>query len=54
MTRFYCPGCWKDFERDFSPCPSCGLDIREFWSSKDHVEKLIHASKPNLKMEDTL
>jgi HEAT repeat protein len=43
MTRFYCPGCWKDFEKDFIRCPFCGLNIHVFWSSRDHVEKLILA-----------
>jgi enolase len=42
MTRFYCPGCWKDFEEDFPSCPYFGLNIREFWGSKDYTEKLIH------------
>ena len=41
--RFYCPRCWWDFDRDVSHCPHCGLDIREFWKSKDYVEKLILA-----------
>lgn len=29
MTRFYGPGCWKDFEQDFTTCLFCDLDIRE-------------------------
>ena len=41
MMRFYCPGCWKDFDKDYSVCPFCGLDIHKFWDSKDYVEKLI-------------
>lgn len=41
MPRFYCPDCWLDFEKDYAVCPSCGFRIREFWSSKDYVEKLI-------------
>jgi HEAT repeat protein len=41
--RFYCPRCWRDFDRDVPQCPHCGLDIREFWKSKDYVEKLIIA-----------
>ena len=43
MVRFYCPGCWKDFGENLNPCPHCGLDIREFWNSKDWIEKLILA-----------
>jgi predicted amidophosphoribosyltransferase len=43
MVRFYCPGCWKDFGKDYARCPFCGLNIHEFWDSKDHVEKLILA-----------
>jgi HEAT repeat protein len=42
-VRFYCPCCWHDFERDEAICPYCGLDIRDFWKSKDYVEKLIVA-----------
>ena len=41
--RFYCPRCWRDFNRDVPHCPHCGLDIREFWKSRDYVEKLILA-----------
>lgn len=41
MPRFYCPDCWLDFEKDYAVCPSCSFEIREFWSSKDYVEKLI-------------
>jgi HEAT repeat protein len=41
--RFFCPRCWHDFERDEARCPHCGLDIEEFWNSKDYVEKLIAA-----------
>ena len=41
--RFYCPRCWRDFAKDVTICPHCGLDIREFWKSKDYVEKLIIA-----------
>jgi HEAT repeat protein len=41
--RFYCPRCWRDFAKDVPICPHCGLDIREFWKSKDYVEKLIIA-----------
>jgi len=43
MTRFFCPGCWKDFEQDSDRCHFRGLNIREFRDSKDHVEKLILA-----------
>jgi HEAT repeat protein len=43
MVKFYCPGCWNDFDQDVSSCPFCGLDIHEFWTSKDYVEKLILA-----------
>jgi hypothetical protein len=39
--RFYCPRCWWDFNNDVPICPHCGIDIREFWKSKDYVEKLI-------------
>jgi HEAT repeat protein len=42
-VRFYCPGCWHDFAQDFDQCPNCGLEIRQFWASKDYVEKLILA-----------
>ena len=41
--RFYCPRCWQDFEKDVPICPHCGLDIEEFWKSRDYVEKLIIA-----------
>jgi HEAT repeat protein len=41
--RFYCPHCWRDFDQDVRRCPHCGLDINEFWDSKDYVEKLILA-----------
>lgn len=41
--RFYCPRCWRDFDKDVPQCPHCGLDIREFWKSRDYVEKLIIA-----------
>jgi len=41
--RFYCPRCWLDFDKDVPQCPHCGLDIREFWKSRDYVEKLIIA-----------
>jgi len=41
--RFYCPRCWRDFAQDVPICPHCGLHIREFWDSKDYVEKLIIA-----------
>jgi len=41
--RFYCPACWADFGEDFDWCPHCGLDVREFWASKDYVEKLVLA-----------
>jgi DNA-directed RNA polymerase subunit RPC12/RpoP len=41
--RFYCPRCWQDFGQDVAKCPHCGLDIAEFWKSKDYVEKLIIA-----------
>ncbi|MFZ0051857.1 MAG: HEAT repeat domain-containing protein [Desulfobaccales bacterium] len=39
--RFYCPRCWRDFAKDVPICPHCGLDIREFWKSRDYLEKLI-------------
>jgi hypothetical protein len=41
--RFFCPCCWQDFDKDMPQCPHCGLDIREFWKSRDYVEKLIIA-----------
>jgi HEAT repeat protein len=41
--RFYCPHCWQDFDQDVRHCPHCGLNINEFWESKDYVEKLILA-----------
>jgi HEAT repeats len=43
MVGFYCPGCWSDFGEDFDKCPKCGLDVRQFWASKDYVEMLIAA-----------
>jgi HEAT repeat protein len=43
MVRYYCPGCWKDFDENYPKCPFCGIDIRKFWDSKDHLEKLIFA-----------
>ena len=39
--RFYCPRCWQDFANDVMVCPHCSLDIREFWQSRDYVEKLV-------------
>ena len=39
--RFYCPRCWRDFAKDVPICPHCGLYIREFWKSRDYMEKLI-------------
>ncbi len=41
--RFYCPRCWRDFDKDERICPHCGLDIEGFWKFKDYVEKLIVA-----------
>jgi HEAT repeat protein len=41
--RFYCPRCWVNFSQDLTICPNCGLNIKEFWKSKDYVEKLITA-----------
>ncbi len=41
--RFYCPRCWRDFDRDVPQCPHCGLDIEGFWKSKDYVGKLVLA-----------
>jgi HEAT repeat protein len=43
MVRFYCPKCWINFAENLDLCPQCGLDIRQFWASKDYVEKLILA-----------
>lgn len=43
MARFYCPACWEDYGEDFTRCPHCGIDIHDFWDSKDIVEKLIHS-----------
>lgn len=43
MARFFCPGCWRDYPEDVSPCPGCGLDIHAFWNGKDWVSKLIVA-----------
>ncbi len=43
MTRYYCPGCWTDFEKDAARCPVCGLVIPIFRDSKDYAEKLIVA-----------
>jgi HEAT repeat protein len=43
MVRFFCPGCWRDFGDDFDRCPKCGLDVRQFWASKDYVELLVVA-----------
>jgi len=41
--RFFCPECWSNFGEDVTTCPSCELDIAEFWGKKDYVEKLIFA-----------
>jgi hypothetical protein len=49
MTGFYCPACWKDFNKDFIRCPFCRLEIPEFRDSKGHVEKLflaLHCPEP--------
>lgn len=43
MVRFYCPKCWSDFAENLDQCAQCGLDIEQFWASKDYVEKLILA-----------
>lgn len=43
MTRFFCPGCWADFEGDLPLCPACGLDIAAAWQSKSWEEKLLAA-----------
>jgi len=43
--RFYCPRCWQDFDKNVAKCPHCGLDIQEFWKSKDYVGKLILSLK---------
>jgi len=43
--RFYCPRCWRDFPQKVQTCPNCGLEVEEFWHSKDYVEKLIIALK---------
>ena len=40
---YFCPNCWKDFREDKSVCPFCGFRVKEFWDSKDMVEKLIYA-----------
>jgi HEAT repeat protein len=39
--RYYCPRCWQDFPEDVPRCPDCGLEIHQFLSEKDYVEKLI-------------
>jgi len=39
--RFYCPRCWRDYDKDTPICPQCGLVIEDFCKSKDYVEKLI-------------
>jgi len=41
--RFFCPRCWNDFPNDLPACPSCGLDIPDFWRGKDYAAKLIAA-----------
>jgi HEAT repeat protein len=45
MTRYYCPQCWHDFPENHAICPDCGFNIKEFYSSKDYIEKLIQALK---------
>lgn len=41
--RFFCPGCWRDFPTDEARCPHCGLDIPQYWQTRDYVAKLIVA-----------
>jgi HEAT repeat protein len=43
MARFYCPQCWHDFPEDHDVCPDCNFNIKEFYSSKDYIEKLMRA-----------
>ena len=45
MTRYYCPQCWHDFAEDLNTCPDCGINIKEFYESKDYIDKLILALK---------
>ena len=43
MTRYYCPQCWHDFPVDHEICPDCNFNIKEFYNSKDYIDKLIQA-----------
>jgi HEAT repeat protein len=43
MVHYFCPRCWSDFTEDVTRCPQCGLNIHEFWDSKDHIERLVVA-----------
>jgi HEAT repeat protein len=43
MARFLLYRLLGGFRERLWPMPSCGLDIRKFWDSKDHVQKLILA-----------
>ena len=45
MTHYYCPQCWHDFLIDHEICPDCNFNIKEFFNSKDYIEKLIQALK---------
>jgi len=43
MPRYYCPKCFSDFAEDVNICPKCGLDIDEFYDTRDFIDKLIVA-----------
>lgn len=45
MIHYFCPKCWQDIDEEVDVCPLCKLNIREFWKSRDYVEKLIVALK---------
>lgn len=43
VPRYYCPKCHHDFPEELARCPDCGLDIKEYYDSRDYVDKLIAA-----------
>lgn len=43
MVHYFCPHCWSDFVEEVAQCPQCGLNIHDFWNSKDRIERLIVA-----------
>ncbi len=42
MTSYFCPRCWNEFKEDFSVCPICGYDLKEF-DEMPYEDKLIVA-----------